>query len=117
MQHEQVIQVRLRFRRGMIDRCSKCCPATKRPTLAGEAIKDLTAELGISGSTLLKWRRQAQIDAGRRPGVLSYQADPLAQARRRIKELEDELEITKLASELYEHGKSDPKASTRLSEG
>jgi transposase-like protein len=32
---------------------------------AGEAIKDLTAELGISGSTLLKWRRQAQIDVCR----------------------------------------------------
>jgi transposase-like protein len=91
--------------------------ATCERLLAGEAIKDLTAELGICGSTLLKWRRQAQIDAGRRPGVLSYQADPLAQARRRIKELEDELEITKLASELYEQGTSDPKAGTRLSEG
>lgn len=91
--------------------------ATCERLLAGEAIKNLTAELGISGSTLLKWRRQAQIDAGRRPGVLSYEADPLAQARRRIKELEDELEITKRASELYEQGRADPKASTRLSEG
>jgi transposase-like protein len=90
--------------------------ATCERLLAGEAIKDLTAELGISGSTLLKWRRQAQIDAGRRPGVLSYEADPLAQARRRIKELEDELEITKRASELYEAGRADPRACTRLSE-
>jgi transposase-like protein len=31
--------------------------ATCERLLAGAAIKDLTAELGISGSTLLKWRR------------------------------------------------------------
>jgi len=90
--------------------------ATCERLLAGEAIKDLSAELGISGSTLLKWRRQAQIDAGQRPGVVSYEADRLAQARRRVKELEDELEIVKKASELYEAGRADPKASSRLSE-
>jgi transposase-like protein len=33
--------------------------------LAGEAVKDLTAELGIAGVTLYKWRRQALIDAAR----------------------------------------------------
>ena len=35
--------------------------------LAGEAVKDLSAELGIAGVTLYKWRRQALIDAGQRP--------------------------------------------------
>jgi hypothetical protein len=35
-------------------------------------------------------------------GVKSYEADPLAQARRRIKALEAELEVTKLASALFE---------------
>ena len=59
--------------------------------------------------TLYKWRRQALIDVGRRPGVKSYEADPLAQARRRIKELEDELEITKAASAIFEEGAVDPK--------
>jgi hypothetical protein len=53
---------------------------------------------------------------GRRPGIKSYEADPLAQARRRIKELEAELEVTKLASALFEEGAIDPKASTRLSD-
>jgi len=85
--------------------------------LNGEAIKDLAQELGISGPTLLRWRRQAEIDAGRRPGVVSYEADRLAQARRRIKELEDELELVKRASELYEQGRADPKASSESSEG
>ncbi len=85
--------------------------------LSGEAVKDLAAELGISARTLYKWRRQALIDAGRRPGTKSFEADPLAQARRRIKELEAELKLVKTASALFEEGTLDPKGSTRLSEG
>jgi transposase-like protein len=84
--------------------------------VAGEAVKDLVVELGIAEVTLYKWRRQALIDAGRRPGLKSYEADPLAAARRRIKELEAELEVTKAASRLFEEGAADPKGSTRLSE-
>ncbi len=84
--------------------------------LAGEAVKDLSAELGIAGVTLYKWRRQALIDSGQRPGVKSYEVDPLLAARRRVKELEFELKAVKAASALFEGG-TDPKASSRLSEG
>jgi transposase-like protein len=85
--------------------------------LAGEAVKDLAVELGIGIETLYRWRRQALIDAGRRPGLKSYQADPLLQARRRIIELEAELKVVKAASALFEEGAADPKGSSRLSEG
>jgi transposase-like protein len=86
--------------------------------LAGEAVKDLVAELRISGHTLYRWRRQALIDAGQRPGAKSYQADPLLAARRRVKELEAELKLVKAASALFEEGETvSPKGSTRLSEG
>jgi putative transposase len=85
--------------------------------LAGEAVKDLEAELGIHNVTLYKWGRQALIDAGRRPGTKSFEADPLEQARRRIKELEAELKVVKAASAIFEEGVVDPKASSRLSEG
>lgn len=85
--------------------------------LAGEAVKDLVVELGISQFTLYKWRRQALIDAGQRPGLKSYEADPLEAARRRIKELEAEVKVVKAASDLFQEGAADPKASTRLSEG
>lgn len=84
--------------------------------LAGEAVKDLAAELGVSPETLYKWRRQALIDAGQRPGAKSYEADPLQQARRRIKELEAELKVVKAASALFEEGGADPKGRPRLSE-
>jgi transposase-like protein len=36
--------------------------------LDGEAIKDLADELAITMETLYRWRRQALIDTGRRPG-------------------------------------------------
>ena len=85
--------------------------------LAGEAVKDLVDELGVTMETLYRWRRQALIDAGQRPGAKSFEADPLAQARRRIKELEAELEMVKIASALFEEGEVDPKGSSRLSDG
>jgi transposase-like protein len=85
--------------------------------LAGEAVKDLVVELEISQHTLYRWRRQALIDTDRRPGAKSYEADPLAAARRRIKELEAELTVVKAASALFEEGGASPKGSTRLSEG
>jgi transposase-like protein len=85
--------------------------------LAGEAIKDLVDELGITIETLYRWRRQALIDTGQRPGVKSFEADPLAAARRRIQELEAELEMVKTASAIFEEGEVDPKGSSRLSDG
>ena len=85
--------------------------------LTGETVKDLSAELGIAGTTLYKWRRQALIDAGARPGVKSYDADPLLAARRRVVELEAELKAVKAASALFEQGGADPKASSRLFAG
>jgi transposase-like protein len=85
--------------------------------LAGEAVKDLSAELGIHNVTLYKWRRQALIDAGERPGLKSYEADPLLAARRRVKELEAELKAVKAASALFEEDVAHPKGSSRLFEG
>ena len=84
--------------------------------LAGEAIKDLADELGITIETLYRWRRQVLIDTGQRPGVKSFEADPLAVARRRIQELEAEVEMIKAASAIFEEGEVDPKGSSRLSE-
>ena len=85
--------------------------------LAGEPVKEVAEDLGVSFNTLYKWRRQALIDAGQRLGHKSYEADPLVAARRRVKELEAELKAVKAASALFEEGTGDPKGSSRLSEG
>jgi transposase-like protein len=85
--------------------------------LAGDPVEEVAESLGVSTHTLYGWRRQALIDAGRRPGVKSHEADPLQQARRRIKALEAELKLVKDASAIFEEGVVDPKGSTRLSDG
>ena len=69
--------------------------------LAGERPEDLAKELGVSMATLYRWKRQALIDAGRKSGIKSYEPDELARARRRIKDLEAELELVKAASALF----------------
>ena len=84
--------------------------------LDGERVASLAEELSISVHTLYKWRRQARIDAGREAGIKSGDVDPLADARRRIKELESELTLVKAASALFAEGGGDPKGSSRLSE-
>ncbi len=97
----------IQFRRQVVDRM-----------LAGEVVKELAAELSVSDATLYKWRRQALIDAGQSPGIKSYEADRLAQARRRIRDLEDELTLVKAARALFDESEViNPKGSTRLSEG
>jgi transposase-like protein len=81
--------------------------------LAGEAVQDLVKEFDIGFSTLYRWKRQALVERGTAPGTKSVEADVLAQARRRIKDLEDELALVKAASKLFEEASHDPKASTR----
>lgn len=66
--------------------------------LAGERVEGLADELGVAARTRYRWKHQALIDAGRKRGKKSYEPDELAQAWRRIKELEGELEAVKVAS-------------------
>jgi transposase-like protein len=69
--------------------------------LAGERVEALAVEMKVSPGTLYRWKHQALIDAGRKPGQKSYEPDELARARRRIKDLEAELELVKAASALF----------------
>jgi transposase-like protein len=84
--------------------------------LAGERPEDLAEELEVAAGTLYRWKKQALIDAGRKPGLKSYEPDELARARRRIKDLEAELELVKAASALF-NGEEvvRPKGSARSS--
>lgn len=85
--------------------------------LAGERVEDLASELEVSIATLHRWKAQALIDAGRKPGAKSYQPDELARARQRINDLEAELELVKAASALFNGEKViRPKGSAQSSE-
>lgn len=86
--------------------------------LAGASVKDLADELSVSMNTLYRWRHQALVDVGRLRGPKSFEADPLAQARRRIKDLEAELKLVRAASALFDEGAPpSPKGGSRLFEG
>ena len=84
--------------------------------LDGERPEELAEELKVSAATLYRWKKQALIDAGRKPGVKSHEPDELARARKRIKDLETELELFKAASALF-NGEEvvRPKGSARSS--
>lgn len=81
----------------------------------GRDAGELAAELGIASATIYRWRRQARIDAGEIPGVDSTLAAELADARRRIRELEEELSATRLAASMLKDEGIRPKGGSRSS--
>ena len=81
---------------------------------AGRRATDLARDLGVSSQTLYLWRHQEQIDRGLVAGLMSTERTELAVAKRRIRELEAELEIHRRASELLVD-RSNPKGASRRS--
>jgi transposase len=66
------------------------------------AIKAVAAKLGIgSAESLRKWVRQAEIDAGVRPGTSSDESAELKRLRRENAELKRANEILKAASAFF----------------
>lgn len=67
---------------------------------SGRPIARIAHDLGISDQTIYNWRRQHLIDAGQMSGMTSREQAELVAARKRIAELETELEIHRRATEL-----------------
>jgi transposase len=75
-----------------------------RPSYESEyaAITAVAHKLGVgTAETLRKWVRQAQVDAGARPGVTSEESAELKRLRREIAELRRANEILKAASAFF----------------
>ena len=81
---------------------------------AGRRVTDLARDLGVSSQTIYLWRHQELIDRGLVAGLTSAEQTELTAAKRRIRELEAELEIHRRASELLVD-RSDPKGASRRS--
>ncbi|KOV56983.1 transposase [Streptomyces sp. MMG1121] len=79
---------------------------------AGREQKQTSVDLGIHPVTSSKWLRQDDIDNGQRPGRVSEESAELRTARRRIRELETELEIVRKADRFLGQDKRAPKGST-----
>ncbi len=78
----------------------------------GRSVASLSRDLDVSHQTIYNWRRQEAIDRGFEPGSGSEEQTELWAARRRIRELETELAVTKRAIELLKGKVVSPKDGT-----
>ena len=82
------------------------CPQEFREDVVGVALnrepgtqlKQIGKDFGISFSCLTNWMRQAEIEAGNKPGTTKAEAEELRAARRRIRLLEQENEVLRRAA-------------------
>lgn len=80
---------------------------------AGRPASAVAGDLSISASCLQNWLRQDRIDRGEIEGVPRTESADLRRARARIRELEREVEILRVASNLLGQEAPHPKGSTR----
>jgi transposase len=66
-----------------------------------EAICSVAAKLGMSSETLRKWVRQAETDAGQRPGATTAEQERIRELEREVRELRRANEILKAASAFF----------------
>jgi transposase len=58
-------------------------------------------QLGVGSESLRNWVKQADVDAGKRPGVTSVEHDELVELRREVKDLRRANDILKAASVFF----------------
>jgi transposase len=64
-------------------------------------IPRVARQLGVGEESLRGWVKQAEVDAGHRPGVTSTEQARIADLEREVKELRRANEILKLASAFF----------------
>jgi transposase-like protein len=80
---------------------------------SGTKIAQLAETFGMSDATIYTWLKQERIDRGEVPGLSTEEALDLAAARRRIKQLETELAVSRKVNEVFLEGDLPPKGSSR----
>jgi len=83
---------------------------------AARPVVEIAAQLCVSDQTIYNWRNQDRIDRGLRSGVTTIESAELTAARKRIRELETELTVTRRVNELLKE-QTDPKGTGRSSPG
>ncbi len=64
-------------------------------------VTEVARKLGVGAETLRQWVRQAEIDAGTRPGATTEEQRRIAELEREIRELHRANEILKAASAFF----------------
>ena len=68
---------------------------------SGKSISGVAGDLGLTVSAVRRWVAQADIDAGRRPGMTSEEHSELAQLRKENRVLREERDILKRATVFF----------------
>jgi len=71
------------------------------------AIRSIAAKIGCSSETLRNWVRQAERDAGRRPGLTTEERERLKELERENRELKRANEILRKASAYFAQAELD----------
>ena len=80
---------------------------------SGWSVTKTAHDLDVTTTTIYNWVKQDRIDRGEIPGVSTTESKELVRARRRIRELETEMEILRRAHELLGKDILRPKGPTR----
>jgi transposase-like protein len=80
---------------------------------AGQSVTKTASDLGITSTCLYGLVRQDRIDRGEIRGTTTAESRELRKARRRIRELETEVETLRRANAMLDDGARRPKGSTR----
>jgi transposase len=80
---------------------------------SGTKVAQLATTFGMSDATIYNWLKQDRIDRGEIAGLSTEGALDLAAAKRRIKQLETELAVSRKVNEVFLEGDLPPKGSSR----
>ena len=67
----------------------------------GVGLDQIAKDFGVHFTTLYSWMKQAEIEDGERPGVTAVQSAELREAKRRIRTLEQEVEVLRRAAAYF----------------
>ena len=69
--------------------------------LSGKPVSQIAKDLDVSEQTLYVWRRQAEVDAGKREGLTTEEREELRALRKENRTLKMEKEILKKAAVFF----------------
>lgn len=80
---------------------------------SGTRVAQLAETFAVSEATIYNWLKQNRIDHGEQPGLSTEGQMELAAAKRRIRQLETELAVSRKVNEVFLEQNLPPKASSR----
>jgi transposase-like protein len=80
---------------------------------SGTRVAQLAETFGMTEASIYSWLKQDRIDRGEAPGLSTEGQMELAAAKRRIRQLETELAVSRKVNEVFLEQNLPPKASTR----